>query len=82
MLTEEMSDKLIRYVYQLMADNSSTDEVKTLFLLKWGGTKVIGNLLGSAAPSVEDAMNAQIRALTKGDVTKEKEVLALGIILL
>ena len=36
-----------------------------------------GNLLGSAAPSVEDAMNAQIRALTKGDITKEKEVLAL-----
>lgn len=36
-----------------------------------------GNLLGSSASSVEDAMNAQIRALTKGDVTKEKEVLAL-----
>lgn len=36
-----------------------------------------GNLLGSSTPSVEDAMNAQIRALTKGDVTKEKEVLAL-----
>lgn len=36
-----------------------------------------GNLLGSATPSVEDAMNAQIRALTKGDVTKETEVLAL-----
>jgi len=36
-----------------------------------------GNLLGSSAPSFEDAMNAQIRALTKGDVTKEKEVLAL-----
>lgn len=36
-----------------------------------------GNLLGSSVPSVEDAMNAQIRALTKGDVTKEKEVLAL-----
>ena len=36
-----------------------------------------GNLLGSASPSVEDAMNAQIRALTKGDVTKEAEVLAL-----
>lgn len=36
-----------------------------------------GNLLGSATPSVEDAMNAQIRALTKGDVTKEAEVLAL-----
>ena len=36
-----------------------------------------GNLLDSSAPSVEDAMNAQIRALTKGDVTKEAEVLAL-----
>lgn len=35
------------------------------------------NLLGSSAPSVEDAMNAQIRALTKGDVTKEKEVLSI-----
>ena len=35
-----------------------------------------GNLLGSAT-SVEDAMNAQIRALTKGDITKEAEVLAL-----
>ncbi len=35
------------------------------------------NLLGSSAASVEDAMNAQIRALTKGDVTKEGEVLAL-----
>lgn len=39
---EEMSDKQLRYVYQLMADNFSTDEVKTLFLLKWSGTKVIG----------------------------------------
>lgn len=36
-----------------------------------------GNLLGSSVASVEDAMNAQIRALTKGDVTKEAEVLAL-----
>ncbi|MCM1163244.1 MAG: hypothetical protein NC339_03215, partial [Muribaculaceae bacterium] len=36
-----------------------------------------GNLLGSSAPSVEAAMNAQIRALTKGDVTKESDILAL-----
>ncbi len=36
-----------------------------------------GNILGSSAPSVEEAMNAQIRALTKGDITKEKEILAL-----
>ena len=35
-----------------------------------------GNLLGSST-SVEDAMNAQIRALTKGDVTKEEEILKL-----
>ena len=36
-----------------------------------------GNLLGSSAPSAEEAMNAQIRPLTKGDITKEKEILAL-----
>ena len=40
-------------------------------------TTTDGNLLGSSTPSVEDAMNAQIRALTKGDITKEAEVLAL-----
>ena len=39
---EEMSDKQLRYVYQLIADNFDTDEIKTLFLLKWSGTKVIG----------------------------------------
>ena len=39
-----------------------------------------GNLLGSAksiGEQVQEAMNAQIRALTKGDITKEKEVLAM-----
>lgn len=40
-------------------------------------TVATGNLLGSPSQSVEAAMNAQIRALTKGDVTKEAEVLAL-----
>lgn len=35
-----------------------------------------GNLLGSSQ-SVEDAMNAQIRALTKGDITKEEQILSL-----
>ena len=38
----ELSDKQLRYVYQLIADNFSTDEVKTHFLLKWSGNKVIG----------------------------------------
>lgn len=203
----ELSDKQLRYVYQLIASGHTADEIKTLFLLKWSGTKVVGkqdngsyllqkgkvlfevtppslaellpnldwlggmptqpirlskinrksavaadfsevpfekfiicdnlyqgylstqndelldqlgstlynadikfkpyerisifywfaalksmfsakysdffqpiaddNLLGTSATSVEDAMNAQIRALTKGDVTKEAEVLAL-----
>ena len=203
----ELSDKQLRYVYQLIASEHTADEIKTLFLLKWSGTKVVGkqdngsyllqkgkilfevtprslaellpnldwlggmptqpvrlskinrksaceadfsgvsfekfiicdnlyqgylstqndelldqlgstlynadikfkpyerisifywfaalksmlsakysdffqpiaddNLLGTSAASVEDAMNAQIRALTKGDVTKESEVLAL-----
>lgn len=36
-----------------------------------------GNLLRAPSMNVEASMNAQIRALTKGDVTKEKEVLAL-----
>ena len=36
-----------------------------------------GNRPGSSAPSAEEAMNAQIRPLTKGDITKEKEILAL-----
>ncbi len=35
------------------------------------------NALGSAANAVEEAMNAQIRALTKGDITKEKDILAM-----
>ena len=35
------------------------------------------NLLGTSTSNVEDAMNAQIRALTKGDVTKEQQILAL-----
>ena len=35
------------------------------------------NLLGSPTATVEEAMNAQIRALTKGDITKEAEILSL-----
>lgn len=38
----ELSDKQLRYVYQLIADNFATDEIKTLCLLRWSGTKVIG----------------------------------------
>lgn len=38
----ELSDKQLRYVYQLLANEFATDEVKTLCLLQWSGTKVIG----------------------------------------
>lgn len=38
----DMSDKQLRYVYELIAQDFATDEVKTLFLLKWSGCKVIG----------------------------------------
>lgn len=37
----DMSDKHLRYVYQLIASDFAIDEVKTLFLLKWSGAKVI-----------------------------------------
>ncbi len=38
----ELSDKQLRYVYQLIASEHTADEIKTLFLLKWSGTKVVG----------------------------------------
>ena len=38
----ELSDKQLRYAYSLIASDFATDEVKTLCLLQWSGTKVIG----------------------------------------
>ncbi|MDE7419048.1 MAG: hypothetical protein K2N35_02445 [Muribaculaceae bacterium] len=38
----ELGDKQLRYVYQLLAADYSADEVKTLCLLQWSDTKVIG----------------------------------------
>jgi hypothetical protein len=38
----ELSDKQLRYVYRLLADNYEIDELKTLCFLRWTGTKVIG----------------------------------------
>ena len=38
----ELGDKQLRYVYQLLAENFSADEIKTLCLLQWSSTKVIG----------------------------------------
>lgn len=52
------------------------------FFLQPAGSMTPDNLLSGGASvgqQVTDAMNAQIRALTKGDVTKEKEVLGLDV---
>ena len=38
----ELSDKQLRYVYSLIAQDFSTDELKTLCLLRWSGAKVVG----------------------------------------
>ena len=38
----ELGDKQLRYVYQLLASDCSADEIKTLCLLRWSDTKVIG----------------------------------------
>lgn len=38
----ELGDKQLRYVYQLLASDFSADEIKTLCLLQWSDTKVIG----------------------------------------
>lgn len=35
----ELSDKQLRYVYQLVAADYATDEIKTLCLLRWSGIK-------------------------------------------
>lgn len=44
------------------------------------GSMTSENLLEQGAPlgrRLQEAMNAQIRALTKGDITKEREVLSM-----
>ena len=38
----ELSDKQLHYAYSLIASDFATDEIKTLCLLQWSGTKVIG----------------------------------------
>ena len=38
----ELSDEQLRFVYQLIAENFDAEEIKTLALLKWSGTRVVG----------------------------------------
>ena len=40
---ENLSDKQLRYVYQLIAEEFNSDELKTLCLLRWSNLKVVGN---------------------------------------
>ncbi len=44
----ELGDKQLRYVYQLIATDTSADELKTLCLLQWGGAKVVGRQASGA----------------------------------
>ena len=49
-------------------------------ILRPAGSMTSENLLEQGAPlgrRLQEAMNAQIRALTKGDITKEREVLSM-----
>ena len=39
---EDLSDKQLRFVYQLIADEFNSDELKPLCLLKWSNLKVVG----------------------------------------
>lgn len=39
---QELGDKRLRYVYELIAAEHTTDEIRTICLLRWSGTKVIG----------------------------------------
>ena len=39
---QDLSDKQLRYVYQHIADEFNSDELKTLCLLKWSNLKVVG----------------------------------------
>lgn len=45
---EELDDKMLRYVYALIAKDFSIDEVKVLALVKWGGCRVLGRSEGQA----------------------------------
>ena len=38
----ELSDKQLRFVYQLIADGNDAAALQTLCLLQWGGAKVVG----------------------------------------
>lgn len=61
--------------YELFSMVQWYTQLKALFIKEFGNFFKRAN--GGTTPSVRDAMNAQIRALTGGDVTKEEQILAI-----
>lgn len=75
----ELSDKQLRFVYQLLADEFASDEVKTLCLLQWSGTKVIGRQVTDKVASLREDHEAYL--LKKGKILFEVTPLTLAELL-
>lgn len=61
----ELSGKPLRYVYQLIAGDFASDEMKTLCLLQWSGTKVIGRQDSSPSEATPSATGSYLVKLGK-----------------
>ena len=61
--------------YELFSVVQWYTQLKALFVKEF--SNFFKRVDGGTKPSVRDAMNAQIRALTGGDVTKEEQILAI-----
>lgn len=75
----ELSDKQLRYVYQLLANEYATDEIKTLCLLQWSGTKVIGRQVIDHVASPREETGAYL--LKRGKLMFEVTPLTLAELL-
>lgn len=75
----DLSDKQLRYVYQLFSQDYSADEVKTLCLLHWTGTKVIGRQDSSHSEATSSMTGSFL--LKKGDTIFEVTAVTLASLL-
>ena len=69
------STNYLRQPYELFSIVQWYTQLKALFVKEF--SNFFKRVDGGTTPSVRDAMNAQIRALTGGDVTKEEQILAI-----
>lgn len=53
----ELGDKQLRYVYELIAQEFDIETIKTLCLLRWSDTKVIGNHPKQAASILDESQD-------------------------